>query len=146
MATPQAQSYENHSKIVAPYHFGISFVFLANVLFLGWRLIRTPGVESALAFLVALALVGVFWYMRIFPLTVQDRVIRLEMRLRLQEVLPEDLRGRIGELAPGQLVALRFASDGELPELVKAVLEGGLTSRVEIKKRIKDWQTDDLRC
>lgn len=146
MANPQDQSFKNHSRIVPPYHIGMSIVFLANVVFSLWRLIREPGVESALAFLVALALVGVFWYMRIFPLTVQDRVIRLEMRLRLSEVLPEELRGRIGELSRGQLVALRFAGDGELPDLVKAVLDEGIREQAEIKKRIQDWQADHLRC
>jgi len=146
MAQPQAQSFKNHSKIVVPYHYLMSLVLLANVLYTLWQVIRGPGVGSALGLLVALALVGIFWYVRIFPLTVQDRVIRLEMRLRLAEVLPEEMRGRIGELSTGQLVALRFASDGELPELVKTVLDEGIRDRKEIKKRIRDWQADHLRC
>lgn len=146
MAKPQSQSFENHSKIVVPYHYLMSIVFLANVLYSLWMLIREPGIGSALGFLVALALIGVYWYMRIFPLTVQDRVIRLEMRLRLLEVLPEEMRQRIGELSTGQLVALRFAGDGELPGLVKTILDEGIRDRKEIKKRIQDWQADHLRC
>jgi hypothetical protein len=81
-----------------------------------------------------------------FPLRVQDRVIRLEMSLRLASVLPPDLRARASVLRPGQLVALRFASDAELPGLVRQVLDENLTDRREIKKRIREWQADHLRA
>ena len=79
-------------------------------------------------------------------LRVQDRIIRLEMRLRLQQCLPADLRSRIEELTPGQLVALRFASDAELPELVREVVAGKLAARKDIKLRVKNWQGDWLRA
>jgi len=87
-----------------------------------------------------------FFFARIFALKVQDRVIRLEMRMRLQQVLPPDLRGRIPEFAVGQLVALRFAGDAELPELARKVLDEKLTDRSAIKKMIRDWQPDELRA
>jgi hypothetical protein len=77
---------------------------------------------------------------------VQDRVIRLEMRLRLAAVLPDDLRARIPTLATRHLVALRFASDAELPGLVRQVLAGSLTDQKAIKKAIVDWQADHLRA
>jgi hypothetical protein len=76
---------------------------------------------------------------------VQDRVIRLEMTNRLERILPADLRARIGELSPGQLIALRFASDAELPELTRVVLTEGLRGRNDIKKKIRDWQPDHMR-
>ncbi|HEX7253477.1 MAG TPA: DUF6526 family protein, partial [Thermoanaerobaculia bacterium] len=96
--------------------------------------------------LMALAILGLFFYTRTFALTVQDRVIRLEMRLRLKKVLPPDLAARILELDPGQLIALRFASDPELPDLVREVLTNDIHDRDVIKKKIKDWQGDYLRC
>jgi hypothetical protein len=79
-------------------------------------------------------------------LVVQDRVIRLEMRHRLKDVLPSDLRGRIADLTPRQLVALRFASDDEMPALVREVLAGSLPSPKAIKQSVKSWQGDYLRC
>ncbi|HEY8133949.1 MAG TPA: DUF6526 family protein, partial [Thermoanaerobaculia bacterium] len=77
--------------------------------------------------------------------TAQDRIIRLEETLRLQRCLPADLRGRIGELTPGQLIGLRFCSDEEVAELTRAVLGGELRGREDIKKRIKTWRPDTLR-
>jgi len=77
---------------------------------------------------------------------VQDRVIRLEQRLRMERLLPADLMGRFGEFEPQQLVALRFAGDGELPELARRVLAGELRSSAQIKQQIKDWQADWLRA
>ena len=92
-----------------------------------------------------MALLGLFLYGRLFALPVQDRVIRLEMRLRLQQVLPDDLKSRVHDLSRDQLVALRFAGDAEMPELVRSVLSEAITDREEIKKRIKEWQPDHLR-
>jgi hypothetical protein len=77
---------------------------------------------------------------------VQDRVIRLEMRLRLQQVLPANLRERIPEFTVSQLVALRFASDDELPGLARKVLEEKLTDRKAIKRLVQNWQADLLRA
>lgn len=146
------QTYDNHARIVPPYHFGISLILVVNLLWTGWRLIQPLFSDAAaftfgrvMGFLLALAFIGLFWYCRVFPLAAQDRIIRLEMRLRLAEVLPEDLRGRAGELSPGQLIALRFAGDEELPELVRAVLDEGIDDGREIKKRITSWQPDYLR-
>jgi hypothetical protein len=78
--------------------------------------------------------------------TVQDRVIRLEMRARLRDLMPPDLQPRINELSHRQLVALRFACDAELPSLVRDVLNGRLKSSKEIKLAIKQWQPDWLRA
>ena len=96
--------------------------------------------------IVALSFVALAWTTRSMVLTVQNRVIRLEERLRLAQILPEDLRGRIGELRTGQLIGLRFASDEETPELCRAVLNGELKTSADIKKRIKSWRADTLRA
>jgi len=142
----ETQTFENHAKTVPLYHRVAFPIFALNVIWSIVRLIRQPSWESAVGFLLAVALVLLFFYARIFALTVQDRVIRLEMRLRLQEVLPPELRSRIGEFQVGQLVALRFASDAELPELARKVLEEKITDRTAIKKMIRDWQPDELRA
>ena len=117
-----------------------------NLLYSCYRLFRDPGLDAVVGLLMALALVGLLFYARVFALRVQDRVIRLEMRLRLERLLPADLRPRIGELTHHQLVALRFASDAELPELTGAVLSEKITSRRAIKRRIRGWQADHLRA
>jgi len=83
---------------------------------------------------------------RIFALSVQDRVIRLEMRLRLAELLPMDLKGQINEFTVAQLVGLRFASNEELPELARRVLQDRITDRTAIKKMVKNWRPDYLRA
>ena len=85
------------------------------------------------------------WYLRTFPLKAQDRIIRLEETLRLERLLPADLKPRIGDLRPGQLIALRFASDEELPDLTRAVLAGEVTGSDEIKKRARNWRADHFR-
>jgi hypothetical protein len=77
---------------------------------------------------------------------VQDRVIRLEMRLRLKDILPASMHGDIMRLTPAQLVALRFASDSEMPALCRDVLDGKLASSREIKMKVQNWQGDYLRA
>ena len=140
------QTFENHAKTVPLFHY-VAFPILALNLFWSiYRVIRHFSAESVLSLLLAVAFLLMFFFARIFALKVQDRVIRLEMRMRLQQVLPPDLRGRIPEFAVGQLVALRFAGDAELPELARKVLDEKLTDRSAIKKMIRDWQPDELRA
>lgn len=148
-----AQSYANHRKFVPWYHYFATLVLLVNLIWALWKLggaVLSDQIpvtfDAVLAVLVAMALIVVLLYSRLFPLAVQDRVIRLEMGARLEGVLPDDLKGRIGELSRGQIIGLRFAGDGELPGLVREVLDGGVTDRETIKKKIKDWQADDWRC
>jgi hypothetical protein len=119
--------------------------FTLNFLWSLVRLYRLPGIDAFVGVITAMGLLGLVFYARMFPLRVQDRIIRLEMSLRLASVLPADLRARIGSLRPGQLVALRFASDAELPGLVGQVLDENLNDRREIKRRIRAWQPDHLR-
>ncbi len=94
---------------------------------------------------MACAFLLLFYYARQFALTVQDRMIRLEMRLRLAKVLPADLAQRIGELTVSQLIGLRFAGDEEIPDLVRKVLTEGIGDRTAIKRMVRNWQGDYLR-
>ena len=143
------QNFANHAKFVPGYHYAIFAILGINQIWSIFRLIyglQGVGIwDRLLNVAVAFALLLIAWYVRIFPLKAQDRVIRLEETLRLERLLPADLRSRIGELRPGQLIALRFASDAELPELAREVLGGGLTAPGEIKKRVRSWRPDYLR-
>jgi hypothetical protein len=145
MAAKPAQSYKNHRRFVPLYHFVLFAVLVINLLWCVLRAVRAFSFETGWAIIMALAFLLMFFYLRVFALAVQDRVIRLEMRRRLRDVLPGDLRARIGELNPGQLIALRFASDSELPELVREVLSNDFQDRDVIKRKVRDWQADDLR-
>ena len=140
------QNFENHAKFVPGFHVGVLGILVANVIWSGIRVFRVFNAENVFGVLVTIAVLAGILYGRIFALTVQDRVIRLEMRLRLERVLPADLRGRIGEFRVGQLVSLRFASDAELPDLARKVLEGKIEDRKTIKRMVRDWQADWLRA
>jgi hypothetical protein len=109
------------------------------------RLVRAPTLSTTWGLLVALAIGIGIAYARFMPLRAQDRVIRLEERDRLARLLPADLRGRIGELTTGQLIALRFAPDEELPDLVRRSLSGELKGSGQIKRAIRNWRGDYLR-
>jgi uncharacterized protein DUF6526 len=145
------QSYKNHGRYVPGFHFVTAGLLVINLLWSLYRLFcgfpfPMPIYDRLLAVLVAVALLLLFLYARAFPMAVQDRVIRQEMRLRLAEVLPVDLRPRIPELTRGQLIALRFASDEELPALTRKVLDEHIASRDAIKRLIQHWQADDWRA
>src|ERR1700692_3362081 len=134
MANQKPQNLRNHARFVPPFHMFVLPVFLLNV---GWTIYHVikAGIsfESVLGVLMAFALITFALFARLFALTVQDRVIRLEMRLRLAEVLRGHLRPRIPEFTVGQFVSLRFASDTELPALSRKVLDEKLNDRKAIK-------------
>ena len=142
----EAQNYKNHSRLVPLFHFGVLGIFTVNCLWTAYRLIAGVTGQTAMDLLVAIGLLSFAISVRSMILRVQDRVIRLEMRLRLREVLTADLHGKIGALTTRQLIALRFASDAEMPALVREVLAGTLATSKDIKLRIKDWQGDFLRA
>ena len=142
----KVQNFDNHTRVFPPFHFVVMPIFLLNFIWSIVRVIRSFSFAAVVYLLVAIALIVLAFSARIFALTVQDRVIRLEMRLRLQQLLPPELRARIPELTVGQLVALRFASDAELPGLTRKVLDEKLTDRKGIKKLVRDWQPDLLRA
>jgi hypothetical protein len=142
----KTQNLENHAKTVPAFHFFVLPILLLNVIWSIVRVFRAPGFGAVVSLLVAIALVLLALTARMFALTVQDRVIRLEMQLRLQQLLPQDLRPRIPEFTVSQLVSLRFASDAELPDLARKVLDEKLNDRKAIKKLIRNWQPDFLRA
>lgn len=149
MAEPQ--SYANHRKFVPGYHFVafpilfINFLWSLYRLFWGYPGFEMPVFDRLLSVALAVALLLIALYARFFPLRAQDRVIRLEEWVRMERLLPAELKPRIKDLRPGQFVALRFASDEELPELTRAVLDGEIKTSAEIKQRIRSWRPDYLR-
>jgi hypothetical protein len=140
------QSFANHTRIVPLYHYGIYGILGVNLLWQAYRLVTRFSLDQVVTTLVAVALPLVALYARVFALRAQDRVIRLEERLRMQEVLPAELRGPARTLHAGQLIGLRFASDEELPELVRWVLAEDVRDRRAIKARIRSWRADHLRA
>jgi hypothetical protein len=147
MANEKPQNLQNHTKIVPPFHLFVLPVLLLNAGWTIYHLIKVGiSFETVLGVLMAFALIVFATFSRLFALKVQDRVIRLEMRLRLAEVLPVDLRPRIPEFTVGQLVSLRFAPDAELPTLARKVLDEKMNDRKAIKQLIKNWQPDHLRA
>jgi len=145
MPEKTSQTYANHARLHPPFHFflapgGIVLVVLTvvNVVRHYERLDSWILLLTALLFFVAVFLI------RANPLRVQDRIIRLEERLRLQALVSADLSARIGDLTEAQLIALRFASDEELPTLAAKVLAGNMKPP-EIKKAIVTWRADTFR-
>jgi len=141
------QSYANHTKWVPTFHFFVVPVMVLNVVQSIVKLARHWFYwDGLVGVLVALALLVFVFNARLFALRVQDRVIRMEERQRMARLLPGDLQARIMEFTPGQLVALRFASDGELPELARKVLADRISSGKVIKQMVKNWRADYLRA
>ena len=147
MANENTQNLQNHTRLVPPFHMFVLPVFLLNAGGSIYHIVRA-GITygSVVNVLVAFALLTFALYARLFALTVQDRVIRLEMRMRLAELLPAELRPRIPEFTVAQLVSLRFAGDAELPALARKVLDEKMSDRKAIKQLVKDWQADYLRA
>ncbi|HTK28116.1 MAG TPA: DUF6526 family protein [Vicinamibacterales bacterium] len=141
----KAQTLKNHARLLPPYHLFVLPVLLLNVLNALRHVWTSPDLHDLWALVVAAALLALGLLARTMTLTVQDRVIRLEMRMRLRELLPADLQPRIAELTPRQLIAMRFACDAELSDLTRAVLSDKLDPK-SIKARVKDWQADWLRA
>jgi hypothetical protein len=141
----QTQELGTHRRWVPAWHFFTVPVLVGNVVVVVVRFVRDPTINNGWGFLVALALLIGIVLSRNFPLRTQDRIIRLEERVRFQRVLPPDLRGRIDDLTTDQLIGLRFAPDDEVPELTRRALGGDLKSRADIKGAIKSWRADHMR-
>jgi hypothetical protein len=138
----QTQTYKTHRQYVPAVHFFVVPILLLNVIVEGLRLYKYQTPYHAWVVLVAIALAVFAFAARRMSLRAQDRVIRLEERLRLMALMPADQHARISELTPDQIVALRFASDEEAPDLARRTLNGELRTQGEIKKAIKNWRGD----
>ena len=147
MSKSSQQNLKNHGRIDPPVHFVLFAILVVNLLFSIIHMIRHR--EDAYFagpwfVLLSLAVFIPFFKLRAYPLKVQDRVIRLEERLRLQALAPAQWHAQIYRLTEDQLIGLRFAADEEVLELAKQALEHNLT-RKQIKERIQDWRPDHFR-
>jgi hypothetical protein len=144
MAEKKPQTLQNHTKLDPPFHF---FLLPGALLMLGavvYGLIRDFGWMSVAHVLVVLWAIVAMFKIRLYALKVQDRVIRLEERLRMEKLVPEPFLSRTADLTMPQIVALRFASDAELPGLVEKTLAGNLAPK-QIKESIQIWRPDYWR-
>lgn len=146
MAEHPPQNLSNHRRWHPMWHFFALPVLLLNVAATAWHAWRHQTIWTGWLIVVSIALFLAVVAARTQTLQVQDRLIRLEMRLRLRQVLTGALAGRIMELTHRQLIGLRFASDAELPALVERCLSGDLKNDEAVKKQVKDWQPDWLRA
>jgi Family of unknown function (DUF6526) len=139
-----AQSLKNHARFDPYFHFLTAGLYLANLIIAIVTEVHHPDFGSSWYLVLSLLVIVPILKLRLYPLKVQDRVIRLEERLRLQALAPEGWHAQIYRLNEDQLIGLRFASDGEVVELAKQALEHNL-NRKQIKERIKSWRADDWR-
>lgn len=141
MSETKTQVYANHRRYIVWFHVVLFAIIVVNLVWAVVALAKSFSPAGVRMLLGPTALLLLFLFTRTFATANQDRVIRLEMRLRLQQLLPADLRGRIRELPTRQLVALRFASDGEMTALVRRALDERLEPDA-IKRAITQWQPD----
>ncbi|MBL8212368.1 MAG: hypothetical protein JNK87_16755 [Bryobacterales bacterium] len=144
MANQPAQSFSSHTKWSPPFHFFLTPILFFNVLYQGRILMRDLSFDAMWSVAVASALLVGAFLIRIYSLKVQDRLIRLEERLRMKELLAPALYQRALQLTEKQLVALRFASDEELAARVTEALDQNLEPK-QIKERVKNWRPDHFR-
>lgn len=142
-ATPQ--TYANHRRVNPLFHLFVSPILIANIAIRIVDAVREPSFDNVWAAVLAAALYGLAFSARHMALVLQNRLISFEERSRLARILPEDLRARIAELPLGQLIALRFASDAEAPELARRCLAGEFAKNDDIKRAIREWRADTLR-
>ena len=138
------QNFKNHTRYIPLFHFVCGGFLVVYFFYSVFNLWRAHSVDHFFQIMLAFALLLLFWYVRVFPTTAQDRIIRLEMQLRLQALAPE-LMPRFDRFGIKQLAALRFASDAELPDLSRRVLDGKLVKSSDIKQQISDWRPDYVR-
>lgn len=143
--TSRPQSFDNHRAKLPPIYLAAGIVLVVETGRRVWFTVREPGLETLWITLVAGAVLAVWFASRRNAQIVQDRVIRLEMQLRLERLLGAARRADVARIALPNLIALRFAGDAELPALVEDVLAGKLARPDDVKRRIQDWQADWLR-
>ena len=142
---PETQNYKNHARYYPLVHFFLTPILLFNLIWQAVRLYQEPNWDRAENILMAAAFIALSVAARLQALKAQDRVIRLEEILRFQQLLPADLAIRASKMPIEKIIALRFAPDEELPELVRRTLNNELQSSKEIKQAITNWRGDNLR-
>lgn len=146
MAQPTAQNFDNHVRYLPAYHFVAFPLFFVNFCYAAYQAAVHVSAATVMGLVLAVALVLLFLLSRVMVVTVQDRVIRLEERLRMRALLPADLQPHVDRFTVKQLVALRFASDAELPALARKVVEGKVEDQKAIKQMITEWRADYQRA
>lgn len=141
----RVQTYASHRRYIPEFHFFVLPVLIINAVLMLWGFARHPGFDPGWRAVVAVALAIGIWTARSMALRAQDRIIRLEERMRLERLLPPSMREQASSLSTSQLIALRFASDDEVPDLTRRVIDGELRTRADIKRAIRSWRPDDLR-
>ena len=139
------QNFSNHTRFHPPFHFVMAPLLIMHLIWSGILVYRNPGWLSIEGLLFAIGVFLAGFLARVNPLRAQDRLIRLEEQLRYQRVLGADLAAKAANIEVAKIVALRFASDGELADLVKQTLDGKLAKPADIKKAIKNWRGDYFR-
>jgi uncharacterized membrane protein YciS (DUF1049 family) len=139
------QSFDNHAKLVPVFHGTLAFMIMVPMLYFVYLAVTDFSVERLVFALFMVGALSMGWHARLFPLRVQDRLIRLEEQLRLHRVLAEDQQGRIGDISTDLLIGLRFAPDDEVVDLAGRILEGELADRKAVKQAVKNWRADNQR-
>jgi len=140
----EPQTYATHRRYEPLQHFVLTPILLVTWIATIWQAIKYPSLHSVWVAILGFAILMVAIQVRVYALKVQDRLIRLEETLRMERILPDDLKGRISELTPKQIVGLRFAADAELAHRVREALDEHLDGEA-IKKRIQVWRPDTFR-
>jgi hypothetical protein len=144
MASHPPQTRDNHVRLHPPFHFFFSLAVLILFAVSVYEAIRNPGLSTAAQVLLVLVVGTVGVLARTYALKVQDRVIRLEEQLRLSHLMDAEYESTIHALSEAQLVALRFASDDELPSLARRAAAERLNGKA-IKAAIRNWRPDYWR-
>jgi hypothetical protein len=140
-----SQNFANHTRWHAPFHFFVLPVMLINVIWSIVVFVKAPDWNLGWWVIVSLALAMLTTFVRTYSLKVQDRIIRLEERLRYQQLLSPAVFQQADELRPAQIVALRFASDHELEQLVSQAVAGKFAKSKDLKQAIRSWRADTFR-
>lgn len=141
----ETQNFQNHVRWYPLVHFVITPLLLVNFFWQIYRLYQEQSLDRAESLVMAVVFLLMSVAARLQALKAQDRIIRLEERLRYSGILSPDLADQASALRTGQMLALRFASDAELPELVRRTVNGEFTTNKEIKQAVRNWRGDYLR-
>ncbi len=144
MSNKDPQNLKNHARFDPWFHFVLFGVLVLNLIFAIAYAVTYTRIHTAWYLVLSVAIFVGFFKLRLYPMKVQDRVIRIEERLRLQALAPQEWHAQIYKLNEDQLIGLRFAADSEVVELAKHALEHNL-NRKQIKERIRDWRADEFR-